>query len=162
MLIASGVWSLVNSLPGPPIIAGAAATALMWFRSDGPRDATRLGTVASLVLFGMAMWSSVRASLECSLGLPLSHSMVVVLALVVASVAWRLRAVLRIARRLQSRVEATAMELRWSRLPAAVAALVAQSLSNGGQLDPQLRRVLQLATLTWAANDEANSIEAKQ
>lgn len=65
-----------------------------------------------------------------------------------ALLARRLWALVRMARRLQDRVDATGMQSRWSKLPAAVSTLLAQHLRGTATLAPALQHTLVLATLT--------------
>ncbi|PSD12521.1 hypothetical protein C7E19_16615, partial [Stenotrophomonas maltophilia] len=66
------------------------------------------------------------------------------------------------AARLQARVNATPMASRWSTLPAALSTLMLQQLRGAGALEPSLQRTLVLATLAWAANEEAQAMERRR
>ncbi len=131
---------LASANPAPPLLAGAGAAALVWFRSEGPGHSARAGTLASAA--------------DVSL-MPAGMAAVLVAALL----ALRLRALVHMARRLQDRVDATGMESRWSKLPAAVSTLLAQHLRATATLAPALQHTLVLATLAWAAHEEAQTLE---
>ncbi|HCT27504.1 MAG TPA: hypothetical protein DIW85_15000, partial [Stenotrophomonas sp.] len=66
------------------------------------------------------------------------------------------------AARLQARVDATPMACRWTHLPAALSTLMVQQLRSVGLVDPSLHRTLVLATLAWAANEEAQAMERRR
>ncbi|WP_295554043.1 hypothetical protein [uncultured Stenotrophomonas sp.] len=152
VLASTSAWMLASANPAPPLLAGAGAAALVWFRSEGPAHSARTGTLASLALIGLAAWCA--SSAEVSL-MPAG----IAAALVAGLLALRLRAVVRMARRLQDRVDAAGMESRWSKLPGAVSILLAQHLRGTGTLAPALQHTLVLATLAWAAHEEAQTME---
>ncbi|HHA2746124.1 TPA: hypothetical protein ACOFBO_002754 [Stenotrophomonas maltophilia] len=156
-MASTSAWMLASSNPAPPLLAGAGAAALVCFRSEGPAHSARTGTLASLVLIGFAARSASSAGLSL---MPAGIAAVLVAALL----ALRLWALVRMARRLQDRVDATGMQSRWSKLPAAVSALLAQHLlaqhlRGTATLAPALQHTLVLATLAWAAHEEAQTLE---
>ncbi|UQA20576.1 hypothetical protein [Stenotrophomonas sp. NY11291] len=152
VLASTSAWMLASANPAPPLLAGACAAALVWFRSEGPGHSARAGTLASASLIGLAAWSASAADVSL---MPAGMAAVLVAALL----ALRLRAVVRMARRLQDRVDATGMQSRWSKLPAAVSTLLAQHLRATTTLAPALQHTLVLATLAWAAHEEAQTLE---
>ncbi|HHA2761947.1 TPA: hypothetical protein ACOEQU_000258 [Stenotrophomonas maltophilia] len=151
-MASTSAWMLASANPAPPLLAGAGAAAMVCFRSEGPAHSARTGTLASLVLIGFAAWSASSAGLSL---MPAGIAAVLVAALL----ARRLWALVRMARRLQDRVDATGMQSRWSKLPAAVSALLAQHLRGTATLAPALQHTLVLATLAWAAHEEAQTLE---
>ena len=106
-------------------------------------------------MIGLAFWSATPPAANVNLHLLLAPATAVVAALL----AVRLRAIVGMASRLQARVNATPMALRWNALPAAVSTLTLQQLRGAGSVDPSLQRSLVLATLAWAANEEAQARE---
>ncbi|WP_239519096.1 MULTISPECIES: hypothetical protein [Stenotrophomonas] len=152
VLTSTSAWMLASANPAPPLLAGAGAAALVWFLSEGPGHSARAGTLASASLIGLAAWSASAADVSL---MPAGMAAVLVAALL----ALRLRAVVRMARRLQDRVDATGMQSRWSKLPAAVSTLLAQHLRATTTLAPALQHTLVLATLACAAHEEAQTLE---
>ncbi|WP_204302700.1 hypothetical protein [Stenotrophomonas maltophilia] len=159
VLALTSTWMLVSPRPVPPLLAGFGAAALVWFRSDGPGHASRAGTPASLGLIGLAIWA---AALPTDNTATLQRLLALAAALVVILLALRLHAIVGMARRLQARVEATPMASRWSKLPASVSTLTAQQLHGADAVEPSLQRTLVLATLAWAANEEAQAMEQRR
>ncbi|HDS1146239.1 MULTISPECIES: hypothetical protein [Stenotrophomonas] len=151
-------WLLASQDPMPPVLTGFGAAALLWFRSDGPGRATGAGTAASLLLIGLAMVSATAHSSRATLQLLLATTALLVLALL----ALRLHAIAAMAARLQARVDAAPMARRWTHLPPALSTLMVQQLRGAGPLQPSLHRTLVLATLAWAANEEAQAMERRQ
>lgn len=144
--------------PLPPLLAGFGAAALVWFRSDGPGGTVRSGALASLALIGLAVWAATHPVADVTLHLLLAPATLAIVALL----ALRLRAILGMASRLQTRVNTTPMASRWSKLPAAVSTLVLQQLRGAGAVEPSLQRTLVLATLAWAANEEAQDMQRRR
>ncbi len=159
VLASTSAWMPASANPAPPILAGAGAAALVWFRSEGPRHAGRAGAPASLALIGLAVWAAALATANPA---TLQRLLALAAALVVILLALRLHAVVGMARRLQARVEATPMASRWSKLPASVSALMVQQLHDLGAVEPSLQRTLVLATLAWAADEEAQAMEQRR
>ncbi|WP_286073656.1 hypothetical protein [Stenotrophomonas sp. 59] len=159
VLASTSGWMLASPRPVPPLLAGFGAAALVWFRSDGPGHASRAGVPVSLGLIGLAVWA---AALPTASTATLQGLLALAAALVVILLALRLHAVVGMARRLQARVEATPMASRWSKLPASVSALMVQQLHGAGAVEPSLQRTLVLATLAWAANEEAQAMEQRR
>ncbi|WP_294990768.1 hypothetical protein [uncultured Stenotrophomonas sp.] len=158
VLAATTVWMLASRSLASPLLAGFGAAAWVAFHSDGPGHAGRAGTPLSLVLIGLAAWTATHPGTGIGLR--------VLLALTAAAVAvllgLRLRAITAMAARLQARVDATPMAARWSKLPAAVSTLMLQLLRSAAPLEPHLQRALVLATLAWAANEEALDMEHRR
>ncbi|WP_204301816.1 hypothetical protein [Stenotrophomonas maltophilia] len=159
VLASTSAWMLASPHPVPPLLAGFGAAALVWFRSDGPGHASRAGVPVSLGLIGLAVWA---AALPTASTATVQGLLALAAALVVILLALRLHAVVGMARRLQARVEATPMASRWSKLPASVSALMVQQLHGAGAVEPSLQRTLVLATLAWAANEEAQAMEQRR
>lgn len=148
----------VAPYPVLPLLAGFGAAALVAFRSDGPGRTRRTGSLASLALIGLAVWATTHSAANVTLHLLLALATAVVAALL----AVRLRTIVGMALRLQARVDATPMASRWSKLPAAVSTLMLQQLRGAGAVEPSLRRTLVLATLAWAANEEAQDMQCRR
>lgn len=144
--------------PVLPLLAGFGAAALVGFRSDGPSRTRRAGSLAALALIGLAVWATTHPAANVTLHLLLALATAVVAILL----AVRLRTIVGMASRLQARVNATPMASRWSKLPAAVSTLMLQRLRGAGALEPSLQRTLVLATLAWAANEEAQAMERRR
>ncbi|MCU1115340.1 hypothetical protein JAK74_16245 [Stenotrophomonas maltophilia] len=158
VLASTSTWMWVAPYPRLPLLAGFGAAALLGFRSDGPGRTRRSGSLASLALIGLAFWSATPPAANVNLHLLLAPATAVVAALL----AVRLRAIVGMASRLQARVNATPMASRWNALPAAVSTLTLQQLRSAGSVDPSLQRSLVLATLAWAANEEAQARERRR
>ncbi|WP_240792067.1 MULTISPECIES: hypothetical protein [unclassified Stenotrophomonas] len=158
VLASTTSWMLAAPDPLPPLLAGFGAAALVGFRSDGPGGTGRSGALASLALIGLAVWAATHPVADATLHLLLALATLVVVALL----ALRLRAILGMALRLQARVDTTPMASRWSKLPAAVSTLMLQQLRGAGAVEPSLRRTLVLATLAWAANEEAQDMQCRR
>ncbi len=158
VLASTSAWMLASPHALPPLLAGFGAAALVWFHSDGPGRVNRLGTPAALVMIGLAAWWATHPASSTPL-----HLLIIAAAILVSALAaLRLRAVLHMATRLQARVDATAMAARWIKLPAAVSVLAAQQLLSKDPMQPSLHRTLVLATLAWAANEEAQAMERRR
>lgn len=158
VLASTSTWMWVAPYPVLPLLAGFGAAALVGFRSDGPGGTRRTGSVASLALIGLAVWATTHPAANVTLNLLLALATAVVAALL----AVRLRTIVGMASRLQARVNATPMASRWSKLPAALSTLMLQQLRGAGALEPSLQRTLVLATLAWAANEEAQAMERRR
>lgn len=158
VMASTTAWLLASQHPMPPLLTGLGAAALGWFRSDGPGHATRAGTAASLLLIGLAMVSATASGSHATLPLLLAVTALLLLALL----ALRLRAIIAMAARLQARVDATPMACRWAHLPAALSTLMVQQLRSVDPVEPSLHRTLVLATLAWAANEEAQAMERRR
>lgn len=158
VMASTTAWLLASQDPMPPLLTGFGAAALAWFRSDGPGHATRAGTVVSLLLIGLAMVSATASGSHAMLQLLPAMTALLLLALL----ARRLRAITAMATRLQARVDATPMACRWTHLPAALSTRVVQQLRGMGPMEPALHRTLVLATLAWAANEEAQAMERRR
>ncbi|WP_229655214.1 hypothetical protein [Stenotrophomonas maltophilia] len=158
MLASTTSWMLAAPDPLPPLLAGFGAAALVGFCSDGPGGTGRSGALASLALIGLAIWAATHPVADVTLHLLLALATL----LVVALLALRLRATLGMASRLQARVDTTPMASRWSKLPVAVSTLVQQQLLVAGAVEPSLQRTLVLATLAWAANEEAQDMQRRR
>lgn len=158
VLASTSTWMWVAPYPVLPLLAGFGAAALVGFRSDGPGRTRRTGSVASLALIGLAVWATTHPAANVTLHLLLALATAVVVILL----AVRLRTIVGMAARLQARVNATPMASRWSTLPAALSTLMLQQLRGAGALEPSLQRTLVLATLAWAANEEAQEMEYRR
>lgn len=158
VLASTGVCTLASQHALPSVLAGFGAAALVWFHSDGPGRLNHLGSPAALALIGLAAWWATHPASGTAL-----HLLIIAAAvLVIALAALRLRTVLHMAMRLQARVDATTMAARWIKLPAAVSALAVQQLLSKDPMQPSLHRTLVLATLAWAANEEAQAMERRR
>ncbi len=159
VLASTTAWMLASPHVLAPLLAGFGATALLWFRSDGPGHASRLGSPASLALIGLTIWSETKPT---AAGATLHLLLALATLLVATQMTLRLRTIMRVATRLQARVDAADMASRWARLSAALSALAARDLREGRPLAPSLHRTLVLATLAWAANEEAQAMERQR
>ncbi|MDH1660269.1 hypothetical protein N5E02_02395 [Stenotrophomonas sp. GD03777] len=158
VLASTSTWMWVAPYPGLPLLAGFGAAALVGFGSDGPGRTRRTGSLASLALIGLAVWAAMHPAANVNLHLLLALATTVVAALL----AVRLHTIARMAARLQARVDATPMASRWSKLPSAVSTLMQQQLRGAAAVEPSLQRTLVLATLAWAANEEAQAMERRR
>ena len=80
---------------------------------------------------------------------------------VAALLAVRLHTIAGMAARLQARGRHP-MASRWSKLPSAVSTLMLQQLRGAAAVEPSLQRTLVLATLAWAADEEAQAMERRR